>query len=75
MHVIDIFDEIHSKKSIDECLKITEEKDLIVIECLPWLLLRTSEGNLFRILNNWSSKNIKTISQEVYNFFHQKQVW
>ncbi|CAF1035944.1 unnamed protein product [Adineta ricciae] len=58
MHVIDIFDEIHSKKSIDECLKITEEKDLIVIECLPWLLLRTSEGSLFRILNNWSKTSM-----------------
>jgi hypothetical protein len=59
MHVIDLFDDIHSTKSIAECLKITDEKDLIIIESLPWLLLRTSEGDLSRLLYNWSSKLVK----------------
>ncbi|UJR36525.1 hypothetical protein I4U23_029246 [Adineta vaga] len=58
INVVDIFDEIHSKKTIDECLKITDEKDLILIESLPWLLLRTSEGNLFRLLYNWSKSSV-----------------
>jgi hypothetical protein len=58
MNVIDLFDPIHSTKSIEECLKISDEKDLIIIESLPWLLLRTSEGNLSRLLHTWSSKII-----------------
>jgi hypothetical protein len=56
MNIIDIFDDIHSTKSIEECLKLTDEKDLIIIESLPWLLLRTTEGNLSRLLHHWSSK-------------------
>lgn len=56
MHIIDIFDDTHSNKSIEECLKITDVKNLIIIESLPWLLLRTSEGDLARLLHNWSSK-------------------
>jgi len=59
MHIIDLFDDIHSIKSIEECLKITNEKDLIIIESLPWLLLRTLEGNLSRLLHHWSSKIFK----------------
>lgn len=51
-----MFDEIHSTKTIEECLTLTNEKCLIIIESLPWLFLRTSEGNLLRLLHNWSSK-------------------
>ncbi|CAF4924932.1 unnamed protein product, partial [Rotaria socialis] len=49
-----MFDDIHSTKKIEECLRTSTEKGLIIIECLPWLLLRTSEGNLSRLLHNWS---------------------
>jgi hypothetical protein len=56
MNVINLFDDIHSTKTIEESLKITDDKNLILIESLPWLLLRTSEGNLSRLLHNWSSK-------------------
>ncbi|CAF3359828.1 unnamed protein product [Rotaria sp. Silwood1] len=58
IHVIDMFDDIHSTKTIEECLKITNEKNLIIIESLPWLLLRTSQGDLSRLLHNWSKSNI-----------------
>ncbi|CAF0835548.1 unnamed protein product [Rotaria sordida] len=58
IHVIDMFDDIHSTKTIEECLKISNEKNLIIIESLPWLLLRTSEGDLSRLLHNWSKSNI-----------------
>ena len=58
MNVIDLFDNLHSTKSIEECLRVSEEKGLIIIESLPWLLLRTSEGNLSRLLHTWSSKII-----------------
>jgi hypothetical protein len=56
MNIIDIFDDNYSTKSLEECLKTTDEKGLIIIESLPWLLLRTSEGNLSRVLHKWSSK-------------------
>lgn len=56
MNVIDLFDDLHSTKSIEECLTISDEKGLILIESLPWLFLRTSEGNLIRLLHTWSSK-------------------
>lgn len=59
MNIIDIFDDSYSTKPLEECLKITDEKGLIIIESLPWLLLRTSEGNLSRLLHNWSSKNFQ----------------
>ncbi|CAF0959530.1 unnamed protein product [Adineta steineri] len=58
MNIIDIFDDKHSTKSIEECIKITDEKDLIIIESLPWLLLRTSEGSISRLLYNWSKTNM-----------------
>jgi hypothetical protein len=54
-----MFDDVHSAKSVEECLKITDDKSLIVIESLPWLLLRSSEGNVSRLLHNWSSKILK----------------
>ena len=65
MKVIDLFDEDHRTKSLDECLTRTDEKSLIVIESLPWLLLRTSEGNLCRSLHQWSSKRNLTIIKEI----------
>jgi hypothetical protein len=60
MNIIDTFDDINSTKPIEECLKLTGEKGLIIIESLPWLLLRTSEGNVSRLLHNWSSKILKS---------------
>lgn len=56
MNIIDLFDDLHSTKSIEECFQIPNEKGLILIESLPWLFLRTSEGNLIRSLHTWSSK-------------------
>lgn len=65
MKVIDLFDENHRTKSLDECVTRTDEKSLIVIESLPWLLLRTSEGNLCRSLHQWSRKRNLMINEEV----------
>lgn len=56
MNIIDLFDENNSTKSVEQCLQIANEKNLIIIESLPWLLLRTSEGDLTRLLHQWSSK-------------------
>ena len=53
VNVIDVFD---NDQSLDQCLPKTEEKCLIIIESLPWLLLKTSEGHLCRLLHQWSSK-------------------
>ena len=56
INVIDIFDDEYREKSIDHWLQLTEEKCVILIESLPWLLLRTSEGELCRLLHRWSRK-------------------
>jgi len=69
MNIINIFDSINSTKSIEECLKITDEKNLIIIESLPWLLLRISEGNLSRLLHNWSSKIFTKYSKNKNKIF------
>ncbi|CAF2130368.1 unnamed protein product [Rotaria magnacalcarata] len=58
INVIDMFDDIHSTKKIEECLRTSTEKGLIIIESLPWLLLRASEGNLLRLLHNWSKSHV-----------------
>ena len=64
-----MFDDIHESKLVDEYLKITNEKSLIIIESLPWLLLRTSEGTLSRLLHNWSRKklNLELKINQVYH--------
>ena len=65
INLIDLFDEVNSNKSLTDCIKTTDEKNLILIESLPWLFLRMNQGDLFRLLFNWSRTR--------YFFFYLKQ--
>lgn len=78
INLIDLFDEVNSNKSLTDCIKTTDEKNLILIESLPWLFLRMNQGDLFRLLFNWSrtrffSFNLKQNKrQKVNNSFRNK---